>query len=47
MELSVEACLDDEQRGMCARGDVRHEYLAGQVVVMVGASRAHALPATF
>ena len=42
MELSVEACLDDEQRG-----DLRHEHLAGQVVAMVGASRAHALPTTF
>lgn len=38
MELSVEAYLEGEQRG-----DVRHEYLAGQVVAMVGASRAHAL----
>lgn len=37
-ELSVEAYLEGEQRG-----EIRHEYLAGQIVAMVGASRAHAL----
>lgn len=36
--LSVEAYLEGEQQG-----DIRHEYLAGQIVAMVGASRAHAL----
>ncbi len=37
--------LEDYLAGECAT-DVRHEYIAGQVYAMVGASRSHALIVT-
>ena len=35
-QTSIEDYLEGEQFG-----DIKHEYLAGQVVAMVGATRAH------
>ena len=37
-QTSIEEYLEGEQHG-----DTKHEYLAGQVVAMVGATRTHAL----
>jgi len=44
-ELGQSVSLEDYLAGECAT-DVRHEYIAGQVYAMVGASRSHALIVT-